>query len=267
MRHCINAPAFGIVWAIGRRAAMALGKLDGRRIVVTGAANGIGRATAILFAEHGARLALIDRDEDALATVSADVAGTALPCDLADAATTRATARAAVKELGGIDGIVNAAGILLTNSLDNVESDVWERLLAVNLSAPFHLISALLPSLREAATATIVNFSSSSAYKPPMGMTGYAATKAGLLQFTRALAIDLAPRIRVNAICPGPIRTEMTSYIWQDDAREAIIMGRVPLGRLGTPEDIAKVALFLSCDDSAFVNGTDIIADGGFILA
>jgi NAD(P)-dependent dehydrogenase (short-subunit alcohol dehydrogenase family) len=251
---------------IKRGESMADKKLTGRRVVVTGAANGIGRAIAVLFAENGARLALIDRDKQALEQICALTEGTPLVCDLADPAETRDAARAAAEAMGGVDGIVNAAGILITNTLDSMSPDAWDRLLAVNLSAPFHLVSALLPALREAPSATIVNLSSSSAFKPPLGMSGYAATKAGLLQFTRALAIDLAPTIRANAICPGPIRTRMTSYLWTDDERGSGIVGRVPLGRFGTPEDIAKVALFLSCDDSAFVNGADIVADGGFTL-
>ena len=136
--------------------------------------------------------------------------------------------------------------------------------MAVNLTGPFNVTRALLPYLQAAERATIVNIASTSALMPMAGTTGYSASKAGLLMFTRCLGFDLGPKIRANAICPGVIKTEMTRYIWENPEHSARAADRVALQRLGEADDVARAALFFSTEDSAFTTGAWIPVDGGF---
>jgi NAD(P)-dependent dehydrogenase (short-subunit alcohol dehydrogenase family) len=238
-------------------------ELIGRRIIVTGAGSGMGRAIARLFAEHGARQTLFDVNADGLAALDIENADTAV-VDMADMAQVNAATEAAAAAMGGIDGLVNAAGILRVIPFAETGPDVWHEVMGVNLHGPYYLCHAALPHLKRAEKATIVNISSLAGLIAPEGMSAYAATKAGLIGLTRVLAADLGPKIRANAIAPGVIKTAMTLGMVQGSSAGVDEMGLGNAsGRPGTPEEIAELALFLSSERSSFINGTTTAIDGG----
>jgi NAD(P)-dependent dehydrogenase (short-subunit alcohol dehydrogenase family) len=239
-------------------------RLASRKILITGAASGMGREIARLFAREGAALALLDRNEDAVKAVAADIGAIGYGCDVTDRQAIDKVVADAGQQLGGLDGLVNAAGILHITPFSDLDPASWDRMLAVNLTGPFNVVKTILPFLRQAAQATIVNIASVSALMPMPGTTGYSASKAGLLMFTKALAMDLGPAIRANTICPGVIKTEMTRYLWENAEHTARAADRVALKRLGEVSDVARAALFFSTEDSGFTTGTELPVDGGF---
>jgi NAD(P)-dependent dehydrogenase (short-subunit alcohol dehydrogenase family) len=240
------------------------GKLEGRRIVVTGAASGMGAAIAKLFAAEDAALALLDRNADGVRAVADEISSKAFACDVSDRSSASTMVAKAGEALGGIDGVVNAAGILITKQFDDLDPESWDRMIAVNLTGPYNIVRAALPMLRASPRATIVNIASVGGLMPMAGLSGYSASKAGLAMFTKGLAFDLGPNIRANTICPGVIKTEMTRYLWENPEHTARAEDRVALKRLGVPEDVARAALFFSTEDSGFTTGTELPVDGGF---
>ena len=241
-------------------------RLEGRKIVVTGAASGMGRAIAHLFAEEGAGLVLLDRNGEGVSAAAAQIgcSAKAFACDVTDRAGLSDVAARAADALGGIDGLVNAAGILDIAPFAELDPESWDRMMAVNLTGPVNVIRAMLHHLQAAPSATIVNIASTSGLMPMAGTSGYSASKAGVLMFTRCLGFDLGPKIRANAICPGVIKTEMTRYLWENPEHSARAASRVAMQRLGETEDIARAALFFSTADSAFTTGAWLPVDGGF---
>jgi NAD(P)-dependent dehydrogenase (short-subunit alcohol dehydrogenase family) len=239
-------------------------RLQGRRIVVTGAASGMGAAVARLFAEEGASLALLDRNADGVRAAAESLLAWSTACDVSDGPGVQQAVADAASALGGLDGVVNAAGVLIEKPFAELDPESWTRLLSVNLSGPYHVIRAALPALSANERATIVNVASVSGYMPMAGTSGYSASKAGLIMLGKSLALELGPKIRVNTICPGVIKTEMTRHIWTDAPRAERTADRVALKTMGEPEDIARAALFLTTDDSRFTTGTEIVVDGGF---
>ena len=224
----------------------------------------MGLAIARFFAEEGASLALLDRNEAGVHSAASDLGAAGYGCDVADRAQVDAVVAQAAEALGGIDGVINAAGILITKQFDELEAESWDRMIAVNLTGPFNVVRAALPLLRAAPEATIVNIASVSALMPMAGTAGYSASKAGLAMLTKCLAFDLGPKIRANTICPGVIKTEMTRYIWENPEHAARASDRVALKRLGVTDDVARAALFFSTEDSGFTTGTEFPVDGGF---
>jgi NAD(P)-dependent dehydrogenase (short-subunit alcohol dehydrogenase family) len=233
------------------------GRLAGRRIVVTGAASGIGRRTAQLFAEAGAALLLVDRDAAGLAAVAAETGARSVVLDITDEqAVTEGIARGAAA-LGGIDGLVNAAGIMIRGTVAEVPAAAWRRILEVNLTGTYILVRACLPWLTQATGATIVNIGSAQGLLPNApGFAAYAASKGGVVNLSRALAAELAPAIRVNCICPGMVDTPMA------DGYRANV-GNYALKRLADPVEIARAILFLTSDEASYVTGATLAADGG----
>jgi NAD(P)-dependent dehydrogenase (short-subunit alcohol dehydrogenase family) len=193
-------------------------KLENRRILVTGAASGMGLAIARLFTQEGAAIAMLDRNEAGVQDLAKEIGAMAFACDVSDRASVDAIVATAGAALGGIDGIINAAGILIAKQFDDLDPESWDRMLAVNLTGPYNIVHAAMPHLRAAPSATIVNIASVGGLMPMAGMAGYAASKAGLAMFTKCLAFDLGPNIRANTICPGVIKTEMTRYLWENPA-------------------------------------------------
>jgi 3-oxoacyl-[acyl-carrier protein] reductase len=240
------------------------GKLDGRRIVITGAASGMGLAIARLFAGEGAALALLDLNAAGVEAAAGELGAAAFGCDVAERAEVNAVVAQAGAALGGIDGVINAAGILITKPFDELDPESWDRMIAVNLSGAYNIVHAAMPLLRAAPSATIVNIASVSALMPMAGTAGYSASKAGLAMLTKCLAFDLGPRIRANTICPGVIVTEMTRYLWENPEHAQRASDRVALKRLGVADDVAKAALFFSTGDSGFTTGAEFPVDGGF---
>jgi NAD(P)-dependent dehydrogenase (short-subunit alcohol dehydrogenase family) len=240
------------------------GRLAGRRVIITGAASGMGKGIAERFVAEGAAVALLDRDAERLEGVARALGVGAHVCDVSVAGEVKAAVDAAVQALGGLDGVVSAAGVLSQLPVETYDPATWERLIGVNLTGPFNLLGAALPALKAAPRATIVNIASVSGYMPMPGLSIYSATKAGLLMWTKCVAMELGPTIRANCICPGVVRTEMTRYIFENPEHMARAADRVALKRTGEPSDIANAALYLTSDESGFTTGSEIVADGGF---
>jgi NAD(P)-dependent dehydrogenase (short-subunit alcohol dehydrogenase family) len=242
------------------------GRLAGRRILVTGAASGIGAATARLFAQEGAALALLDVQADLLAGVARETGGQAIALDLLDEEAITAGVDRAATVLGGLDGLVNCAGVSGAQPLADLDPGQWHRMLGVNLTAPYLLCRAALPHFRANGSATIVNVASGQALLPNApGISAYAASKAGLIALSKALGAELAPSIRVNAIAPGIVNTPMVEEVLGAYANpdEAPFVRQYALQRVARPDELAQAILFLTSEASSYVTGTVLAVDGG----
>ena len=245
-------------------------RLSGRRVLVTGAGSGIGLAIAVRFLQEGARVGLVDRNEAALERAVKDLpAATSAVADVSDDVTVQTAVETIAASLGGLDGVVNCAGIDLLKPFGEMSAADWSRILAVNLNGPFHVCSAALPHMRRAGVpGTIVNISSGAGLRPLADRTAYCASKAGLVMFTKALAMDLsADNIRANVICPGIIETPLFRASFENapdpQAELARIVDRYVIKRVGQPDDIASAALFLTSAESSYMTGTAMAVDGG----
>ena len=233
------------------------GRLEGRRILITGAASGIGRQTAELFAAEGAALTLLDCDRKRLTRVAQETSGVAAEADVTQEASVARAVEQGAAAMGGIDGIVNAAGIVIHGSVLDVGVADWKLVLDVNLTGSYIVIRCCLPWLTKTPFATIVNIASGQGLLPNTpNMTAYAASKGGVVNLTRALAAELAPSIRVNSVCPGMVDTPMTAGLERD-------LDRYALGRIAEPLEIAQAILFLTSTESSFVTGAALAIDGG----
>jgi NAD(P)-dependent dehydrogenase (short-subunit alcohol dehydrogenase family) len=232
-------------------------RLQSRRILITGAASGIGRRTAELFAEEGAALTLLDCDRKRLAEVARETGGGAVEADVTQEASVAHAVEQGATAMGGIDGVVNAAGIVIHGSVRDVGVADWQLVLSVNLTGTYIVVRCCLPWLAKARFATIVNIASGQGLLPNIpNMTAYAASKGGVVNLTRALAAELAPSIRVNSVCPGMVDTPMTAGLQRD-------LKRYALGRISDPLEIAQAILFLTGTESSFITGAALAADGG----
>lgn len=241
------------------------GRLEGRRIVITGAGSGIGRAAAKVFVREGAKLALIDLDETAAQATAAETGGSVIQVDVSDATDVEKALELADKALGGIDGLLNSAGILSSKSFGSIDPDHWRKVIDVNLTGTFLVCQAALPYLREAQNAAIVNIASGQALLPSLTGSAYAASKAGVMMFTKCLAMELAPGIRANAICPGATATPMTDNEIppEDTDRRKKLESAYAMKRLCVPEDIANGILYLMSDEASAVTGIALSVDNG----
>ena len=251
--------------------------VHGRRVIVTGAASGMGRATAHLFADEGARVAVVDLQAegvlavvDEIRTVHGPDAAFGYDVDVADRDGLCSLVEDVVRDLGGIDVLVNNAGISLITSAFSAEDDFeegWARTLDVNLTAHARLIRLCLPQLRDAeGGGRVVNIASTETVVVTAGLAAYAATKAGVVGLTKSFAVELGRwGVNVNCVCPGPINTGMTAGI-ADEAKEVYAKRRVPLRRYGEPEEVAHMTLSLCLPASSFVNGAVVVVDGGMTV-
>jgi NAD(P)-dependent dehydrogenase (short-subunit alcohol dehydrogenase family) len=235
-------------------------RLDGRKILITGGASGIGRATAHLFLREGAEVAVLDRS-------AGPHDGLFVPVDVADPASVQQAVQSAESALGGFDGVVNAAGIFSAAGLSDTTADLFSRTLAVNLMGTFLVIQAAAPILLASGkAATIVNLGSGVGITPTgPGSTAYVASKGGVIAMTKALAMELAPSVRVNVVCPGMVETPMTQGFLRNASGEVepALANRYALRRPASPEEIAAAILFLTSDESSFVTGITLPVDGG----
>ena len=255
-----------------------MGALDGKVAIITGAATGIGRASAVIFAQAGARLVLTDVREPELARtveIVRSVGGevVSLTADLAITDAGVALVDTALAAWGQLNVLFNNAGVgtmVVGGTVETIDLERWELALDVNVRAIYQVSRAAVPAMRGAGGGSIVNTSSVSAFRGSVGRPShaYAASKGAVLGLTHAMAASYGrDRIRVNAICPGTIRTRLTADIIAHVELEATEGRGIPLGRVGEPEDIARCALFLASDDAAWISGTEIVVDGGALAA
>ena len=232
-------------------------RLEGRRIVITGAGSGIGKATALRFASEGARLALLDLDAARLEDSVQRTGAQGFQADVSNEASIADAVERAGQALGGIDGLVNVAGIMRIGPMGEVPTDVWRQVLDVNLTGTYLVSRCCLPWMQKEVGATIVNIASAAGLLPNApGLTAYAASKGGVVNLTRAMAAELAPKIRVNCVCPGMVDTPMA-----DGFRANV--GNYALKRIADPDEIASVILFLTSADGSYMTGATLAADGG----
>lgn len=233
------------------------GRLRGRRIVITGAASGIGRATAHLFSAEGAILALLDCNAKGLEGVASETDAHVFVTDITDEASVLAAIASAANAMNGIDGVVNAAGVMLRGSVLEVGLEEWRRVLEINLTGTYIVVRACLPWLQQAEGSTIVNLGSGQSLLPNSpNRTAYSASKGGVLNLTRALAAELAPTVRANTVCPGLVNTPMAEGVQGN-------VGNYALRRLAEPDEIAQAILFLTSAESSYVTGAALAVDGG----
>ena len=247
--------------------------LDDAAVAVTGAGSGMGRATARLFAEHGARVGVVDVDgEAAEGTVDriADDGGTAIAieADVSDAAAVEGFVEEVVETFGGLDVLHNNAGIPQRSApVEDVTEATWDRVQDVNLKSAFLGAKYAVPHLRESGRdggGVILNTASTAGIRPRTGLSAYAASKGGMITLTKQLAFELADDgVRVNAICPVATDTGMLPEFAGGDLTLEGIADTIPLGRLAEPEDIAEAAVFLAGDDASMITGTALEVDGG----
>jgi NAD(P)-dependent dehydrogenase (short-subunit alcohol dehydrogenase family) len=244
-------------------------RLQGKRAIVTGGANGIGRATAERFACEGAHVIIADRDRatgaaTALAIRNSGGHAEFIPADVTEAEAVAELVAQAAERLGGIDVLVSNAGWSLTEDLLDLEPADWDADLRLNLSSHYLVTRAVLPVMIAAGGGSIVTVSSVNAFWC-IGEFGYSAAKAGLISLTRNIAVTHGPDgIRANVICPGTIATEAGAAYWDQKAgAKEKLLKWYPLRRLGKPEDVAFIALYLASDESSFVTGAVMVIDGG----
>lgn len=244
----------------------------GKLALVTGATSGIGQAVALRLAREGAYVAVAARNQarlDALKARITEEGGRSLTfvTDLAVDGEARTLGRKAAEELGGLDVLVNAAGILATGSLETTSMAAWDEMMNINLRSVFELMQACLPALSE-RRGNIVNVSSVTGPRAFPGVLAYCVSKAAVDQLTRCAALELGPRgVRVNAVNPGVIVTEVHKRAGMEDAAYAAFLEHSktthPLGRVGQPSEVADLVAFLASDRAGFITGTTVCIDGG----
>lgn len=241
-------------------------RFDDKVAIVTGAASGIGAATARAFSHAGARVMLADVDQDALDRLAASLPPertVSRKVDVSNEAEVAALVAATVESFGALDVMFNNAGVLVEGSVEHTSSEDWQKIFGVNLSGVFYGSKAALPYLK-LRKGCIVNTASVSGLGADKDMAAYNAVKGAVVNLTRAMAIDHGrDGIRVNSVCPTFTKTGMTQDMLEDKAMVQSFINRIPMGRLGEPEDIAKAVLLLCSDHAGFITGVNLPVDGG----
>jgi len=246
--------------------------LEGRAVLVTGGATGIGESLVVHFARQGARVAFLDVQDEAAHALVASLGAEGrpaplyLPCDLRDVAALQQAVEQVIATLGTIDVLVNNAANDQRHSIEEVTPESFDQSIAINLRPQFFTIQAVLPAMRKAGRGSIINMSSISWMIPSTGLPLYITAKAAIVGLTRTLAHELGVHnIRVNAVLPGAIATERQKQLWYTPEYKAEIMASQALKRDILPEDVARLVLFLAADDSSAITNQSYIVDGGWV--
>jgi len=246
--------------------------LQGRKVLVTGGATGIGESFVTGFAEQGAMVAFLDIQDEAAAALSARIVAGGHPeplyqhRDMTDLAAVRSSVAGVIETMQGLDIVVNNAGNDLRHSIEEVTPDLWDRLMAVNLRHQFFVTQAALPALKQSEAGSIINMSSIAWIIPGTNMPTYITAKAGIIGLTKTLAHELGKdNIRVNAILPGAIVTEKQRKLVLTPEYSAEILANQAIKRHLVPDEVVRLALFLAADDSSAITGQSHIVDGGWV--
>ncbi len=245
-------------------------KLDGKAALVTGASKGLGKAVSLALAESGARVALVARDRRLLSETAEEIrsqggAADVFVADVTDEAQVRSVERSVMERLGKLQILVNNAGINIRKPVTEFSLEEWNQILNTNLTSAFLFCRAFVPHLKGQQYGRIINMTSMMSHVALPDRTAYAASKAGLLGFTRALALELAPDgITVNGISPGPCATEINRPLMDSPELTKFFLSRIPVGRWGRPEEVARLVVYLCLEEAAFITGTDFVIDGGW---
>jgi NAD(P)-dependent dehydrogenase (short-subunit alcohol dehydrogenase family) len=248
-------------------------RLAERVALITGAGTGIGRATAMAFAREGAKVALAGRRKEKLQQVAEEIAAEGgqalpLPCDVTIAADVDRAVRETLEHFGALHILVNNAGVLSHATVEQLSEEDWDRVMRVNIKGPFLMSRAVLPAMRQAGGGSIINIGSILGLLAMKARAAYCASKGGVTMLTKAMALDHAhENIRVNCICPSLVETEMVRSLFPNSPegralREARLSG-IPLGRIGKPQDVASLAIYLASEESSWLTGVAIPLDGG----
>lgn len=246
-------------------------RLQGKVAIITGGGSGIGRATAIAFAKQGARIVLAGRREEPLEETASKMSSDAvrtIPSDVTHTEDTTRIVQAALDRFGRLDILFNNAGEI-RRDLPAAETDdeTWDGIIRANLDSVFRMSRAAIPAMLETDGGAIVNNASSLALVGMPGVGAYSAAKGAILSLSRSMALDYAPKIRVNCVCPGLVHTPL-SYVDRpefDEKKDEFARAH-PLKRIGRPEDVAAAVLFLASDEASWITGTSLVVDGGFTI-
>jgi NAD(P)-dependent dehydrogenase (short-subunit alcohol dehydrogenase family) len=238
--------------------------LKDKRVLITGGASGIGFATAKRFLDEGARLAILDRDEAALQRAGKELPtlGGAMLADVSDETSVRRAFEELDRLFDGLDVLINNAGISVRNRFMDITPEQWRTVIGVNLNGIFYVAQQAARRMLAGGGGVILNMGSTNGLMGYHHYADYNATKAGVIELTRSMALELGPTIRVNAICPGFIMTPMQEAEYTVEMRQTF-ENKIPLRKLGRPEDVAALFAFLASDEAAFITGQYYIVDGG----
>ncbi len=244
--------------------------LKGRTAVITGASKGLGKSMALALAGAGANLALVSRNLDGLNIVAKEARGLgveaeAFTADVTQEEQVRTVEKAIIGRFDRIQILINNAGINILKAVTEFTADEWRQVMDTNLTSVFFMCRAFVPHMKGQGYGRIINMTSIMSHVAIAGRTAYAASKTGLLGFTKALALELAlEQITVNGISPGPYATELNKPILENPELNAQFISKIPLGRWGQVDEVGKLALYLCGEDAGFITGTDILMDGGW---